>query len=92
MGKVIRTKHLIVRTQDLPTTHARIGLIVPRLGRTAVERNRIKRWLREAIRLDLLPDAPPVDIVVRTSKSAYGLSFESVRRDVQRLAGLLRNG
>jgi ribonuclease P protein component len=71
---------------------ARVGLIVPRLGRTAVERNRVKRWLREAVRLDFLPDAPPVEIVLRTSKSAYDLSFASVRREVQRVAAMLRGG
>lgn len=69
---------------------ARVGLIVPRLGRTAVERNRVKRWLREAIRLDFLPGAPPLEMVVRTSRAVYALSFVRIRREVQGLAEILR--
>ena len=80
-----------MRTRSPTVPIARVGLIVPRLGKTAVERNRVKRWLREAIRLDFLPDARPIEMVVRTSESAYDLSFASIRREVQRLAELLRS-
>ncbi len=44
----------IAADRDVP---ARATVVVPRFGRTAVERNRLKRRLREIARLDLL-DAP----------------------------------
>jgi ribonuclease P protein component len=65
-------------------------LIVPRFQESAVSRNRVKRRVREAIRTLLLPDAPPIDLLVRASKSAYRLSFGDVREEVARLAQLVR--
>ena len=61
----------------------RFGLIVPRHGRTAVERNRLRRRLREIARRDWLPAAwkreRPLDVLVRTRKEAYDPSYEELR-------------
>lgn len=99
-GKRVRTEHLEVRVLASlrafpdPGPDGRVGLIVPRHRHSAVDRNRLKRRLRELIRLRLLPDLPPVALVVRASPAAYGATFEQlavqmerVRRDVARLAG-----
>jgi ribonuclease P protein component len=66
-----------------------VGLIVPRFDQSAVARNRMKRRLREAIRLELLPQTPPLDVVVRTSKGAYELSYAALRTEVVTLLTLL---
>lgn len=75
--------------------HARVGLVVPKHGRSAVERNTLKRRLRELSRTVLLPDAPAVDIVIHTRPSAYRLEFaelsalvEQVRMQIHRVAAL----
>jgi len=88
-GKAIRTKHLSVRSCASSLSHPRVGLIVPRFGRTAVERNRMKRRLREAVRLELLPHTLAADVVVRASQSAYELSYAGLRREVVALRALL---
>lgn len=78
----------------------RVGLIVPKYKHSSVERNRLKRRLREWVRLELLPAlagvTPVVDLMVRTSPSAYTKSFaelgrelQQVERQVQRLAPTL---
>lgn len=76
--------------------HARVGLVVPKHGRSAVERNTLKRRLRELSRTVLLPDAPAVDIVIHTRPSAYRLEFaelstlvEQLRLQIHRVAASL---
>jgi ribonuclease P protein component len=68
----------------------RVGFIVPRHGRTAVERNRLKRRLREIVRTRLLPELPPVDLVIRTRPSAYAAPAALLADDLRRVARQLR--
>lgn len=71
--------------------HPRVGLIVPRYKHTAVDRNRLKRRLRELARTRLLPALPPVDVVVRVRPSAYELDFEALARELERASTQLRS-
>jgi len=52
---------------------------VPRYSHSAVDRNRVKRRLREVVRLDVLPSLPNIDLVVRALPSAYGAAMEELR-------------
>ena len=61
-----------------------MGLIVPKYKRSGVDRNRLKRRLRELARTRLLPQLPAVDIVIRPRPEAYDASFEALRRDIDR--------
>ena len=81
-GKLIRTKHLTVRVAASPRAHMRVGIIVPRFGQTAVARNLLKRRLREIVRLDVLPLALPLDVLVRAAEPAYRLEFARLREEV----------
>jgi ribonuclease P protein component len=66
-----------------------VGIIVPRHGRSAVDRNRLKRRLREIIRQDVLPADRGLDIVVRTSPAAYSLQFADLRTEMNGVLGKL---
>jgi ribonuclease P protein component len=68
----------------------RVGFIIPRHGRTAVERNRLKRRLREIVRTRLLPELPPLDLVIRTRPSAYAASVALLADDLRAVARQLR--
>ena len=68
----------------------RVGFIVPRYGRTAVERNRLKRRLREIVRTRLLPELPAVDLVIRTRPSAYAAAAALLADDLRQVARQLR--
>ena len=60
-------------------------MIVPRFKHSAVDRNRLKRRLREIIRTSLLPSLDvPVDLVVRVLPQAYDASFETLRAQLAR--------
>ena len=64
-----------------PLPYARIGIVVAKHGRTSVDRNRLKRRLRELARLSLLPALDPVDVVVYARPQAHHASFEQLAAD-----------
>ena len=67
-----------------PAAPARGTVVVPRFGRNAVDRNRLKRRVREIVRLHLL-DAPELvggAFVIRTRPSAYERRFEELRSEL----------
>jgi ribonuclease P protein component len=71
---------------DLPEKGARVGFTVGRVLGGAVQRNRIKRRLREAVRLrrSALQSACSVDVVINPKKSVLTLEFSVVLEEVGR--------
>jgi len=63
---------------------------VPRYSHSAVDRNLVKRRLREIVRLDVLPILPNVDVVVRALPSAYVAGFAELREQCARVCGRIR--
>jgi ribonuclease P protein component len=58
---------------------------VPRHQHSAVDRNRLKRRLRELARVELLPSlraGTATDIAIRARREAYDAAFDELRRDV----------
>jgi ribonuclease P protein component len=84
-----RLPDLDVRSAPTSASHARVGLIVPRHKHSAVDRNRLKRRLRELVRTRLLPALPPVDLVLKANASAYDAGFERLAEQIGRLAAAL---
>lgn len=70
-----------------PVSHARLGLIVPKHGRRIVERNLLKRRLREIGRRSVLPELErrgrSVDVLVRARREAYRAGFETLAEEVR---------
>ena len=54
-----------------------------------MDRNRLKRRLREIVRQDVLTAERGVDIVVRTSPGAYALQFADLRTEMHGVLGKL---
>lgn len=81
-GKRTRTKLLDVRAIASPLAHPRVGIVVPKRGRTTADRNKLKRRLREIIRVHVLPDLQPLDIAIYARAEAYDASFAVLHIDV----------
>ncbi len=63
----------------------RIGFTVPRALGGAVVRNRIKRRVREAVRLRLHQLSPQWSIVINPRRKAMDAPFPDLEREIERL-------
>lgn len=76
-----------------PFAHLRIGIIVPKHKHSAVERNRLKRRLRELARTELVPAMRPqavYDLAIRARAETYRAPFDALRDDIRALSIRLR--
>jgi ribonuclease P protein component len=73
-----------LRPQDRrsDTPGPRIGLTVPKALGGAVDRNRIKRRMREAVRAALPLLTAPVDVILHPRRSVIDLEFQQLKREV----------
>jgi ribonuclease P protein component len=71
------------RRSDTPGP--RIGLTVPKALGKAVDRNRIKRRMREAVRAALPRLTAPVDVVLHPRRSVIDLDFQQLKREVAQI-------
>jgi ribonuclease P protein component len=71
------------RRSDTPGP--RIGLTVPKALGDAVDRNRIKRRMREAVRSALPLITAPVDVILHPRHSVISLDFTLLKREVAQI-------
>jgi ribonuclease P protein component len=85
-GKRSRTAHLDVFDSASPFAHPRVGLVVPKHRRNSVARNRLKRRLREVLRLEVLPRlrerAVAADVLVRARREAYNATYAQLHDEL----------
>ena len=70
-------------TQKAKSSGLRIGFTVGRVLGGAVQRNRMKRRLREAVRLSLPWPTADVDVVVNPKKAVLTLPFEAILNEIR---------
>lgn len=83
-GRRIFFAHMTVfflRREEEPGP-ARVGFTVARAMGTAVERNRVRKKLREAVRLNLGAVGDDVDVVIHPKKSALTAEFARLCQEV----------
>ncbi len=89
-GKRLRTGHLDVFVTDSPALRTRLALVVPKHGHKIVERNRLRRRLRETARVELLPVCRErearLDVLIRARPEAYAAGFSQLITEISALA------
>ncbi len=75
---------------ESPSLRPRLVLVVPKHRHKIVERNRLKRRIRESARLELLPrcweQGVALDILIRARPQAYDADFGLLRNEIRELA------
>ena len=92
-GTKRHTRHFLVfmsRRADEPQGPARLGITVTRKVGGAVQRNRIKRLVREAFRHERAAFPAGWDVVFVAKRDATALSFEQARREIRAAARWLQ--
>jgi ribonuclease P protein component len=88
-GKRSKTRHLDAFVSPSPAPFCRLGIVVPKHKRIIVERNLVKRRLRELGRTVLLPGlgnhGAALDVLLRARPEAYTASFAELRDEVAAL-------
>ena len=87
--------HLDVRVLASPLALSRIGIVVPRHQHSTVDRNRLKRRLRELARLELLPairGIAAMDIAIRARREAYAATMDALRTDIDTIRARVTRG
>ena len=91
-AKKFKTRHLSAYVASSPLPYCRVAVVVGKHGRTIVERNRLRRRLRELVRVSLLPAFTGTDIVLHALAEAYDADFGALDLEVQTLAKKLGFG
>jgi ribonuclease P protein component len=90
-GQKVFAGAVLVIALDRGAAGPRIGITVSSKVANAVERNRVKRWVREAFRA-LRPDLPPVDLVVIARKEALAIGIDGARAALRAAGERLARG
>ncbi len=89
-GKRRKTRHLDVFVSPSPVARPRLGVVVPKHKHEIVERNRVKRRLKDAGRTVVLPAlrqaGAGLDVLVRARKEAYDAPYAALRDELRELA------
>jgi ribonuclease P protein component len=68
----------------------RVGFTVTRVLGGAVQRNRMKRRLREAVRLSSAPADMAVDVVINPKRSLLKADFAEVQREIAKAFAMIQ--
>ena len=83
-GRRIHTPHFLIVVQPNALQNTRLGITVTKKVGTAVQRNRIKRVVREVFRRNRSLFPPSHDVVFIAKRSSTGIGYESLLGELLR--------
>jgi ribonuclease P protein component len=91
-GEKLKNSRFFVYFLENSLPHSRLGLTVSRrLGKSYI-RNQLKRRLREVFRKNKELVKPTCDLVINTTSTTCGASYEELEKDFVRVANNWRKG
>lgn len=85
-GRRTKTSHLDVFFLSSREGRPRVGFVVPKHRRRVVDRNRLKRRLREIARREILPrmrkESLDLDVLIRARPEAYETGYQRLLREL----------
>jgi ribonuclease P protein component len=95
-GRRKKTSHLDVFFLSSDRAGARLGLVVPRHGHRVVDRNQVKRRLREIGRTEVLPrlrmEGIVLDLLIRARREAYRADYHQLWNELAAMTEDLCSG
>jgi len=82
-GRRIHTPHFLIVVQPNALHNTRLGITVTKKVGTAVQRNRIKRVVREVFRRNRSLFPPAHDLVFIAKRGAAGIDYHSLLQELQ---------
>ena len=61
-------------------------MVVSKRGHTIVQRNRLKRRLRELARTRIIPGGAKLDLVILSLSTAYDATFQQLKEEIDSIA------
>lgn len=83
-GVRVHTRHFLLTLGASPSEDGRVGITVTRKVGNAVERNRVKRVVREVFRRNRSWFPAGVDVVFIAKRGAPSVGYETLREEVRR--------
>jgi ribonuclease P protein component len=95
-GKRKKTPHLDVFFLSSEGSLPRFGLVVPKHRHRIVERNKVKRRLREIVRKEVLPrlrdEGVNGDLLIRARREAYAADYQHLLEELKEIVEELCSG
>ncbi len=84
-GRRVKAGQIDVRIATSPLSYARVGIVVPKYKKSIVERNKLRRRLRELVRVKMLPVIKSQDVLIKTFPKAYDMTFDELAREIEKV-------